>query len=205
MDTRWATLADEARIKKTVEALAHNGIQALVVENGAEAKKKVLELLPAGAEVMNMTSVTLETIGLAKEINESGNFVSVRKQLMAMDRNSQALEMRRLGAAHQYAVGSVHAVTEDGKVLIASNTGSQLGSYAYGASQVIWVVGTQKIVGNLDEATRRVYEYVLPLESERAREAYGVPGSFVSKLLIFNKEIQPKRVTIILVKEVLGF
>ncbi len=99
----------------------------------------------------------------------------------------------------------MHAVTEDGKVLIASNSGSQLPAYAYGSGHVIWVVGAQKIVKNLDEGIKRIYEHSLPLESERARKAYGVPGSAVNKLLIINKEIIPGRITMILTKEKLGF
>jgi len=112
--------------------------------------------------------------------------------------------MQKLGAAPEYAVGSVHAVTEDGKVIIASNTGSQLPAYAYGSAHVIWVVGTQKIVANLEQGLKRIYEYVLPLESERLKKVYGVESN-VSKLLIINKEIAPNRLTLILVKQKLGF
>ena len=200
----WNELAGDESITKTIEGLKANGINAFVVENGQEAKKKVFELIPQGAEVMSMSSVTLDTTGIAKEINESGNYNSDKSRLAKMDRKTQGLEMERIGAAPEYAVGSVHAVTEDGKVIIASNTGSQLPAYAYGASYVIWVAGTQKIVENLDEGMKRIYEYVLPLESERMKKMYGV-GSFVSKLLIINKEIAPNRLTLILVKEKLGF
>ncbi len=197
-------LADDQTIIDTIQALKTNGIEALVVENGAKAKEKVLELLPKGAEVMNMSSVTLETIGLDKEINESGNYDAVKPKLFKMDRKTQGVEMQKLGAAPVWAVGSVHAVTEDGRVLIASNTGSQLGVYAYASAHIIWVVGTQKIVKNLDEGVKRIYEYVLPLENEHMKKLYGV-GSNVSKLLIINKEIVPGRINIIFVKEKLGF
>jgi hypothetical protein len=201
----WNQLASEASLKKTMAALKKNAITPLVVESGAQAKAKVLELLPAGAEVMNMTSVTLETIGVAAEIMESGRFNSVRKKLNAMDRSTQGLEMQKLGAAPEWAIGSVPAVTEEGTVLIASNTGSQLPAYAYGASHVLWVVGTQKIVKDFQAGWRRIYEHSLPLESERAKKAYGVPGSAVNKILVIHKEVQPNRITLIFVKEVLGF
>jgi len=181
-----------------VEALRENGMEAFVVESGAEAKKKVLEMIPAGAEVMCMSSVTLDTIGLSE-------LDTVKKQLMAMDRATQDREMRKLGSAPNWTVGSVQAITEDGQVVIASNSGSQLPAYAYGAGRVIWVVGQQKIVKNLDEAFKRIYEYVLPLESERVKIAYGMDKSNVSKLLVINKEIVPGRTTVILVKEKLGF
>ncbi len=117
-------LANDQTITNAIKALKTSGIEAMVVENGLDAKEKVIQLLPKGAEVMNMSSVTLETIGIDKEINESGNYDAVKPKLMKMDRQTQAVEMQKLGASPQWAVGSVHAVTEDGKVIIASNTGS---------------------------------------------------------------------------------
>lgn len=201
---KWSKLPDKQTIDKTIEALAANGIEAQFVETVEEAKKKVFEILPQGAEVMNMTSVTLDTIGVAKEIVESGRYNSVRNKLNSMDRKTQNLEMQKMGAAPEFAVGSVHAVTEDGRLLVASNSGSQLPAYAYGSAHVIWVVGAQKIVKNTDEGIKRIYEYVLPLEDERAQKAYGM-GSGVSKLLIINKEKTPGRLTLVLVNEKLGF
>ncbi len=204
--SNWNTLVDDKTIEKTIAALKVNGIEAEVVENGEQAKQKVLEIVPDGSEVMTMTSVTLDTIGLPEEINKKdGKLKSVRDKLYTMDRQTQAQEMNGLGAAPEFAVGSVHAVTEDGQVLIASYTGSQLPAYAYGALHIIWVVGAQKVVKNIDAGIKRVYDHSLPLESERAKKAYGLPGSAVNKILIINKEIQPHRIYLILVKEKLGF
>jgi len=151
-----------------------------------------------------MTSQTTEVINLAKEINESKRYNSVRNKLMAMDRNTQGREMAKLGSSPEFVVGSVQAVTEDGQLLIASATGSQLSAEAYGGGKVIFVVGTQKIVKDTTEGLRRIYEYSYPLEDERAQKAYGMRSS-VSKILIINKEIMPDRITVILVKENLGF
>jgi hypothetical protein len=151
-----------------------------------------------------MTSETLRELGLEQVFNESGDYESVKVKLTTMNRETQSNDMQKLGAAADYSIGSVHAVTEDGKVIIASNSGSQLPGYAYGSPHVVWIVGSQKLVKNLDEGIKRIYDYVLPLESERAHKAYGVSGSFVSKLLIFNKE-RKGRITMIIVKKVLGF
>jgi L-lactate utilization protein LutC len=208
MTKNFGKLATDESINKAKNALEKNGIEVLVLENGEEAKEKVLKIIPEGAEIMNMSSVTIDALGLAKEINDppagGGKYNSVRKKFAAMDRKTQNLEMQKLGAAPEWAIGSVHAITEDGKVVIASATGSQLPAYAYGSSRVIWVVGAQKIVKDLDEAMKRVYEYVLPLESQRAMKAYGKPSG-VNKLLILNKEVSPNRITMIIVKEKLGF
>ena len=128
----WDKLASERSIQNTVKALEQNGIEVTVVNRGKEAKEKALEYIPKDSEVMTMTSVTLDTIKLSVEINKAdGKFRPVRDRLYAMDRNTQAQEMNRLGTAPEFAVGSVHVVTEDGHILIASNTGSQLSAYAY--------------------------------------------------------------------------
>jgi hypothetical protein len=200
----WTKLADDATIEKTAEALRKNGFEVFVVSNGEDAKAKALALIPQGSEVFAVTSTTTISIGLAKEINESGKYDSVRNKISSMDRSKQMSEIKRIGSSPDWVVGSVHAVTEDGKVLVASATGSQFAPYSYGASHVIWVVGTQKIVKDTGEGIKRINEYSLPLESERVKKAYGMQGSSLNKILIFNKET-PGRITIILAKEQLGF
>jgi hypothetical protein len=115
----------------------------------------------------------------------------------------KAVEMRRIGSGAEYAVGSVHAVTQDGQVVVASASGSQLPNYAYGASNVIWVVGSQKIVKDLNEGLERIEDYTFHLEDERALEAYGANSS-INKLLITRKETGG-RITIVLIKETVGF
>ena len=201
----WNNIPSDKVIETTKQSLQENGFLVTVVENGQQAKEKIIQLLPKGAEVMDMTSVTLDTIGVSQIITQSGDYDAVKKKLAKMDRKTQSREMQKIGAAPQWAVGSVHAVTENGEVIIASNTGSQLQAYIYGASYVVWVIGAQKIVKNIDDGMKRIYEYCLPLEAERAKKAYGAAGSNISKIAIVNKEINPKRITIILVREKLGF
>ncbi len=200
----WDELADAKSLKAAEKALGANGIEVIISENEEDAKKKAVELIPEGAEVFTVTSTTVDTIGLTKELNDSGRYDSVRKRLSQMSRNTHQKEMKSLGAVPDWVVGSVHAVTEDGQVMVASQSGSQLPAYLYGAAHVIWIVGTQKIVKNLDQGMKRIYEYTLPLENERAKKAYGT-GSFVSKMAIINRESAVGRVTVIFVKERLGF
>jgi hypothetical protein len=200
----FANLASDEQIERTVQALEANGIHAVVAENGEEARRIFFELVPKGAEVFLGASVTLETLGIKDEIDKSGRYNSLRPKMFAMDRATQGREIRKLGGTPDYAAGSVHAVTEAGQVLIASNTGSQLGPYASGAGKIIWVVGAQKLVKDLDEGMKRIYEYDLPLETEHMRQLYNM-GTNVSKVLIVNREIRPNRITMIIVKEELGY
>ncbi len=204
----YSKLAPQETIEKIITALTQNGMTAELVENGHEAKQKVLSLIPKGSEVMTMTSITLEQTGLASELNDSGNYKSVKKELGKMDRKTQSLEMQKLGAAPEYAIGSVHAITEAGSVYIASNSGSQLPGYAYGSPHILWIVSTKKIVKDHEQAMKRIEEYIVPKESVRARKAYNLPdtfNTFVSKLLVINKEKTPNRIHVIFVNESLGF
>jgi hypothetical protein len=200
----FAKQANDEKIARTSKALEANGIQTLIAENGTEAKRLFFELIPEGSEVFLGASVTLETLGIKDEIDKSGKYEALRPKMFAMNRETQGREIRKLGGAPDYAAGSVQAVTEDGHVLIASNTGSQLGPYASGADKVIWVVGSQKIVKDLNEGFQRLEEHVVPLEEEHMQQLYHV-GTNVSKVLIVNREIRPNRITMIIVKEELGF
>lgn len=204
LDSDFSELASDERIASAAAALERNGVRAVVVATGGEARSLVWSLLVEGAEVFNNTSRTLETIGVAEDIERSGRYQSLRLRLYQMDREMQQHEMRMLAAAPEYVVGSVHAVTEDGSLLIASASGSQLGPLVSGAEHVILVIGGQKIVADLDTGLRRIYEYCLPLEDERARRAYGVPSG-VNNILVINRVLAPGRVTAILVRERLGF
>jgi len=201
---QFGTLADEARVSRASAALEANGIKVLRAGDAAEAKRIVLSLIPDGAQVHHGASQTLDVTGITAAIEKPGRYELLRPRLGSMDRKSQADEIRRLSAAPDVMLGSVHAVTETGSLITASMGGSQLGPYVGGAGRVILVVGTQKIVSDLEEGLRRVNDYSLPLEDARAQAAYGI-HSAVNKVLIINREVVPGRITVVLVDEVLGF
>ena len=201
---RFGSAADETRVRRAAAALDANGINVLRAANAAEAKRIVLDLIPDGSEVHHGASQSLEVSGITHEIEESGRYDFLRPRIYTMDRRTQADEIRRLSSAPDVMLGSVHAVTETGSLLVASMGGSQLGPYVSGAGRVILVVGTQKIVPDLEEGLRRIDEYAFPLEDARAQAAYGI-HSAVNKVLIINREIAPGRITVVLVDEVLGF
>jgi L-lactate utilization protein LutC len=191
-------------VRRTAAALEANGITVLRAGNAAEAKRIVLGLVPEGSQVYHGASQTLEASGISQELDESGRYEPIRPRIWSMDRKTQADEIRRLSAAPDVMLGSVHAVTETGSLVTASMGGSQLGPYVAGAGRVILVVGTHKIVSDLEEGLRRIDEYAFPLEDARAQAAYGI-HSGVNKILIINREITPGRITVVFVDEVLGF
>ena len=117
---------------------------------------------------MTNTSVTLNDTGIADAINDGGPYESARNKMFALDFATQAQEMKAIGGQPDYALGSVHAVTRDGTLVIASASGSQLASYAWGAANVIFVVGAQKLVPTPEAARERIYQHSLKLEDARA-------------------------------------
>ena len=201
---RFATVVDDARVTRTAAALEANGIRVLRAANAADAKPIVLRLIPDGSQVHSGASQSLEVSGIIDEIEGSARYDALRPRIWSLDRDTQSDEIRRLSAAPDVMLGSVHAVTETGTLLAASMSGSQLGPYVGGAGRVILVVGTQKIVSDLEEGLLRINDYSLPLEDARAQAAYGI-HSAVNKVLIINREIVPERITVVLVDEVLGF
>jgi hypothetical protein len=203
-NTEFARVASDEDIATVVAALTAKGMAAEVFENRAEARSRVFDLLPERAEVYTGLSKTLEILGLHEEINASSRYISLRSQVEKLGREGRMSRTgRKLMANPEYVIGSVHAITHRGQVLIASGSGSQLAGYAFGASHVIWVVGAQKIVRDLDEGLRRIWEYSYPLENERMQTLYGM-DSFPAKILLFEGEM-PGRISVLLVKEALGF
>lgn len=197
--------ASEEELQKAKQSLEENGFKVEILDNLEDARKRVAEIIPAGAEVFTATSVTLKESGIDEDANESGKYVSVRDKFMPLaGKPEKAVEMRRIGSGSDYALGSVHAITQDkGHVFIASASGSQIPNYAYGASNFIWLVGAQKIVKNTDEAIERIETYTFPLEDKRAEQAYG-SGSSINKLLVYRKEPMG-RGTVLLLRQAVGF
>jgi acyl-CoA hydrolase len=199
----FTTLPDEHALQATVVALEEHGFSVEVVSDLDAARQAVLARIPAGSSVMTNTSVTLQETGIADAINDGGPYESARNKMFALDFATQAQQMKAIGGQPDYALGSVHAVTHDGTLVIASASGSQLASYAWGAASVIFVIGAQKLVPDLDAAHQRIYQHSLKLEDARAQAAYGQHSS-VGKVLEIHQEL-PGRIHIVLIRQPIGF
>jgi acyl-CoA hydrolase len=200
---RFTALPDDETLEATVLALEEHGFSVDVVDDLDAARDAVLALIPEGASVMTNTSVTLDETGIAAAINEDGPYDSARQKMLALDFETQGKEMKAVGGQPDYALGSVHAVTPDGTLVIASASGSQLASYAWGAANVVFVVGAQKLVPSLEAARERIVEHSLKLEDARAYAAYG-QNSVIGKVLEIHQE-QPGRIHVVLIRQKVGF
>ena len=200
----FADPAPEQRLERAAAALTAHGFTVEILDDAAAARTRIKDLLPERASVFTGASETLRLSGIDADINTSGRYQAIKPRTLAMDRATAADDIRRLRATPDVAVGSVHAVTETGSLVVASGSGSQLPGYAGGAARAIWIVGAQKVVPDLSTALRRVEDHCLPLESARAQAAYGWPSA-VNRLLILNAEPYPGRGTVLLLREAIGF
>lgn len=198
-----ATPVATDRLEVVAEALRSHRIEAIVVDSADQARDAVLAMIPEGADVHTAKSKTLDDVGLFHELVDSGRYDAVRPKMYAMDRATQGREIRKLTATPDFMVGSVAAILEDGTLVAASATGSQLAGYAAGAGRLILVVGSQKIVPDLDAALRRIREVVFPYENAQVREKLGV-DTILEKVLILYGEWSVGRTTVVLVREPVG-
>ena len=200
----FTALPEEHVLQATVVALEEHGFSVEVADDLDAARQAVLARIPEGSSVMTNTSVTLAETGIAEAVNDGGGrWESARNAMFALDFATQAQEMKAIGGQPGYALGSVQAVTRDGTLVIASASGSQLASYAWGAANVILVVGAQKIVPTLEAARERIYQHSLKLEDARAQAAYG-QHSYVGKILEIHQEL-PGRIHLVLIRQPVGF
>ena len=191
-------------LERAAEALTAHGFTVEILDDAIAARARIEDLIPGDASVFTGASETLRLSGIDEDINTSGRYQTVKSRAQSMDRTTDRREIWRLIAGSDVIVGSVHAVTETGSLVIASASGSQLPGYAGAAARAIWVVGAQKVVPDLSTAMRRVEDHCLPLESARAQAAYGQPSA-VNRLLILNAEPEPGRGIVLLLREAIGY
>ena len=202
--TLFADPAPAPHLERAAAALTAHGFTVEILDDAAAARTRIKDLIPEGASVFTGASETLRLSGIDADINTSGRYDAVKQRGRAMDRVRDLDKIWRMMSTPDVIVGSVHAVTETGSLVIASASGSQLPAYAGGSLRAIWVVGAQKVVPDLDTALRRVEEHCLPLESARAQAVYGGPSA-INRLLILNAELYPGRGTVLLLREAVGF
>jgi len=146
-------LATKETVEQVIENLKNRGITAILVETKEQALEKIKELIPEGMSIMTGSSTTLDQIGFTDLlISKNHPWKNLKDEILNESDTQKRNELRKNSVLADYFLGSVHAVTKDGEILVASASGSQIPSYAFSSDNVIWVVSTKKIVNNLDKA-----------------------------------------------------
>jgi L-lactate utilization protein LutB len=201
----WSKIPGNKEIEETISSLKNRGFRVFLVENKEEALEKIKELIPKGAEIMYGSSTTLEEIGFFSFLQSKKTlWKDLSEEIKKENDQTKRQDLRRKAVVSDYFLGSVNAISKNGELVACDASGSRVGAYLFAAKNLILVSGIQKITPNLESAIKRVREYVFPLENERAKKIYGM-SSATAKWVIIEKEFIPNRITIILVKEKLGF
>ena len=202
---RWSRMPDDATIRKTVAAIEARNMRVILAETAGDALQAVMDLIPEGAEVMNGTSTTLVEIGFDRVLEENPKgWRDYHAIVTAENDEKKRHALRRKSVAADYFLSGVQAIAESGEVVGCDKTGSRTGAWPHAAAHLILVSGANKVVPTLDDALRRCREYALPLEDQRARRVYGTPSA-IGKYVILAEEVIEGRITLVLVREQLGY
>ncbi|WP_241481254.1 lactate utilization protein [Methanoculleus sediminis] len=202
---RWSRTPDEATLKKTVEAIEARNVRVILVDTAGDALRTVVDLLPEGAEVMNGYSTTLVEMGFDRVLKENPKgWRDYHAVITAENDTGKRHALRRKSVAADYFLSGVQAIAASGEIVGCDKTGSRMGAWPHAAAHLILVSGTNKIVPTVDDALRRCREYCLPLENQRAQHAYNT-GSYIGKHVILDREDADGRVTLVLIRELLGY
>ncbi len=205
----YDTIASTDSVTATATALTERGFLPEIVATRAEALARIKELIPAGASVMNGSSRTLEEIGYIEYLKAGQHgWNNLHEGILAETDPAKQAALRKQSVLSDFYLGSAHAITQTGEIVIASNSGSQMPHLVFTSQNIILVVSAMKITPTLDAALARLREHVYPLEDARMKQVYGPEsGSFISKLLILNKEpaYQNRKFHVIFVNEKVGF
>lgn len=203
----YNNLASPQVVEKTMGALKERGFLPELIDTKEAALERIKELITPESSVMNGSSRTLEEIGFVDYLKSGEHgWKNLHADILAISDPTEQQEMRKQALVSEFYLGSVHALTEDGELLIASNSGSQLPHLVSTSNNLILVVGAQKIVPTVSEAWKRLEEQVIPLEEERMQATQGV-GTYPSKVLLLNREpnFMGRKVHVLIIKESLGY
>ena len=202
---KWNRKPAEQDIASTIKAVEDRGINVSRVRDGLQALEKIKEIIPPGAEVMNGSSTTLIEIGYL-ELMDSGRhrWSDLHKAVFSEEDTKKRNEIRRKSVTAEYFLSGVNAIAMTGELVGCDATGSRVGAWPFAAKNLLLISGVNKIVPTLQDAMRRIFEYVYPLEDARSKKVNGMPSQ-IGKCVIIANERQIGRINLILVDETLGY
>jgi L-lactate utilization protein LutB len=202
---KWNGIPSSDIVEKTVDEIKKRGIHVIISPDGEDALEALKKIIPAGAEVMNGSSTTLVEIGYEEYIaGGMSGWNLVHHRITAENDDTKRAELRRKSVTADYFISGANAIAQSGEIVACDASGSRVGAWPFAAGHLILVVGINKIVPTLEDALQRVWQYAYRMENARAQKAYGTP-SIIGKCVILAHEKNKGRVTLILVKESLGY
>ena len=209
---KWAY---ELKIKELIKVLEKRDFVAVMAKDAEDAKKIVMDMIPEGSKIAVGGSVTLNETGILDEIrSDKYNFID---RYNAKDYEDM-LDKYREGYYADVLVSSTNAITMGGQLVNIDCTGNRTSQIVFGPKKVIIVAGVNKIVENVEEGIKRA-KSIAPMNARRI--THRTPCAEDNNMKCSECSVRarmcnvtsivdgchyfPKRITVVLVPEVLGY
>jgi len=206
------------KITHLVENFRKRNMQGIFCENRSEALSLILESIPPASSVGFSGSMTLESLGVIKQLEARGN--KVFNPYQEGINKEESLNRRKLGAQAEFYLASANAVSLSGELVFFSGWGNRTAGVS-NAKNAIIVCGLNKITPDLPCALKRAREYATPLNCKRlgnwktpclekgsCQEEICFPPKYkrmCCQVLVIESEVTFGRLKVVLVGEDLGF
>ena len=171
----------EVRSKTVIKHLQKRQMNGQYAPSRTEALAAVMEMIRPGATVARGDSVSVDQVGVMEEIKKRNQ----NKIINPLERDASgnfaydSHERHRLEREAFFAdvfISSTNAITLDGKLVSIDGHGNRVAAMICGPNKVIFVVGANKIVQDVDEALARVHNVATPLNSMRHSIKHNFPN-----------------------------
>ena len=201
---------NELLAQRVIKGLESRNMKGYYAATKEEALKTALSLIPAGCTVTMGGAMSAREIGLVSALKEGGyNFI---------DRDAMEDKRAAMLAAYDADVflSSVNAMTDDGILVNIDGNANRVSAICQGPKQVLFIVGMNKVCGDLDGAMKRARNVAAPINAQR----FGLstpcaktgkcmdcksPDTICCQFLVTRFSRHAGRIHVILVNDSLGF
>ena len=199
-------------MEKFIEVLKSCGYDVHFVKNKKEAFELSKSYIKPNMSVGLGGSESVKEIGLL-DFLLNNNEITVHNQYEAGISMEENIKRRRQGLVSDIFVTSTNAITRDGKLVNADGSGNRVAAFSYGPTNVLVVVGINKIVDTLEDGFKRVMEVAAVKNIERINNVAIKMGkepkynleNIANKFSWVKADDIKGRIIIILVDEELGY
>ena len=201
---------NELLAQKVIKGLESRNMKGYYAASKEEALKTALSLIPEGSSVTMGGAMSAHEIGLVAAVKE-GNYRFI-------DRDTAADRRAAMLAAYDadYFLSSVNAMTDDGILVNIDGNANRVSAICQGPKHVLFIVGMNKVCGDLDGAMKRARNVAAPTNAQR----FGLstpcsetgkcmdcksPDTICCQFLITRYSRHADRIHVILVNDNLGF
>ncbi len=206
------------RLQDVAEALKENNFAVSVVDDGAEARRVVLEEIVPALKPKSVSwggSLTMVGTGVYDALKDRHDFEVIDTYDKSLTPEAMVERRRQALLSDLFITGS-NAVTEDGWLVNLDMIGNRVGAINFGPRNVVIIMGRNKVVPGLEQAMDRIKDYVAPVNAMRLKKKTpcsktGIchdcssPDRICNVWTVTEKSFPKGRVHVILVNEDMGF